>query len=77
MIELVPGAIGFSLVGLIVHRFNEWEARDPRDFEMQDGDWRRGSALREAEWLISGDTTFELLEVIKNDGHVVYRVRAV
>ena len=76
MVELVPGAEGFSLVALIVNRFNEWEARDPRDFEMQDGDWRRGSALREAEWLMPGDTTYELLGASERDGMTVYKIRA-
>ena len=78
MIELMPGAEDcFSLVGLIVHRFNEWEARDPADFEMQDGAWRRGSALREAEWLISGDTTFQLLDISERDGKVVYKIKTI
>ncbi len=78
MIELAPGAEGcFSLVGLIVHRFNEWEAMDPRDFEMQDGDWRRDAALKEAEWLISGDTTFQLLGVEERDGKVIYKIKTV
>ena len=77
MIELVPGAKGFSLVGLLVHRFDEWKARDPRDFEMQDGDWRREAALKEAEWLIPGDTTFELLETTERSGLTVYRIRTV
>ena len=78
MIELAPGAEGcFSLVGLIVHRFNAWEARDPRDFKMQDGDWRRGSALREAEWLMPADTTYELLDVIEREGKTVYKIKTV
>ena len=78
MIELIPGAEGcFSLVGLIVHRFNKWEARDPRDFDMQDGDWRRNSALREAEWLLPENTIYELLEVIDVDGITVYRIKTV
>ena len=77
IIELAPGAKGFSLVGLIVHRFNEWEARDPRDFEMQDGDWRRGSALRESEWLIPEDTTFKLLEVVEQEDKLIYKLETV
>ena len=78
MVELMPGATGcFSLVGLIVHRFNEWEARDPNDFEMQDGDWRRESALREAEWLLPNDATYELLDIFERDGLTVYKIRKV
>ena len=77
MIELAPGAEGFSLVGLIVHRFNEWEARDPRDFEFQDGDWRRSSALRESEWLIPENATFKLLEITERDGIIIYKIESI
>ena len=78
VIELVPGATEcFSLVSLIVHRFNEWEARDPRDFKEQDGDWQRGSALREAEWLVPEDMTFELLDISERDGIIIYKIKSI
>ena len=77
MIELVPGAEGcFSLVGLIVHRFDEYKKRDPYDYKMQDGEWRRESALREAEWLIPGNKTFKLLEITERDGIIIYKVES-
>ena len=78
MIELVPGADGcFNLAGLIVDRFDKWEAKNPTDFEMQDGPWRRDSALREAEWLLPMDTTYELLDISERDGLTVYKIKTV
>jgi len=78
MIELEPGAEGcFSLVGLIVDDLNQWEAKDPRDFKEQDGEWRRDAALREAEWLLPEDATYKLLEVIDVDGITVYKIKKV
>ena len=78
MIELEPGAEGcFSLVGLIVHRFDEYKKRDPYDYKMQDGEWRRQSALREAEWLLPADATYQLLDISERDGKVVYKIKKV
>ena len=78
MVELAPGAEGcFSLVGLIVHRFDEYKKRDPYDYKMQDGEWRRQSALREAEWLLPADATYQLLDISERDGKVVYKIKKV
>ena len=78
MIELVPGAKGcFSLAGLLTNWFDTWTAKDPYDYEMQDGDWRKESALREAEWLIPGNTTFKLLEIKEKDGIIIYKVESI
>lgn len=77
MIELASGTEGcFSLVGLIVNDLNQWEAKDPRDFKEQDGDWRRDAALREAEWLMPADATYKLLDISERDGVTVYKIES-
>jgi hypothetical protein len=77
MIELVPGAEGFNLAALIVHYYDKWEAEDPYDFKMQDGDWPRQVAQKEAEWLMAADATYEVLDISQRDGVNVYRLRMV
>lgn len=74
MIELVPGATGFSLAGIMIQRYNAWEARDPYDFKMQDGEFQRHVAQKEAEWLMPADTTYELLDISERDGVTVYKI---
>ncbi len=76
MVELVPGTEGcFSFVDFLVDYYDGWKRKDPMDYEMQDGDWRKGSAEREAEWFVSGDTQFQLLDVAERDGKIVYKIK--
>lgn len=77
MVELVAGATGFSLAGIMIQRYNEWEARDPNDFEMQDGEYQRMVAQKEAEWLMPADTTYELLDISEKDGVTIYKIEVV
>ena len=77
MIELVAGAKGFCLAGIMIQRYNAWEARDPNDFEMQDGEYQRSVAQKEAEWLMPADTTYKLLDISERDGVVVYKIEEV
>ena len=77
MVELVPGSKGFSLAGIMIQRYNAWEARDPYDFKMQDGEFQRHVAQKEAEWLMPYDTTYELLGVSERDGLTVYKIKTV
>jgi len=77
MVELVPGAMGFRLAGIMIQRYDAWEARDPNDFAMQDGEYQREVAQKEAEWLMPADTTYELLDISERDGVTVYKIKAV
>ena len=77
LVELVAGAEGFSLAKLVIQRYNQWEARDQRDFEMQDGNFQRSVVMKEAEWLMPGDATYELLDISERDGLTVYKIRMV
>lgn len=77
MVELVPGARGFNLAGIMIQRYNAWEARDPRDFAMQDGEYQRDVAVKEAEWLLPAETTYKLLDISERDGITVYKIKAV
>ena len=76
MIELVAGATGFSLAGIMIQRYNAWEARDPYDFKMQDGEFQRSVAQKEAEWLMPADTTYELLGITEKDGIIIYKIKS-
>ena len=62
---------------LRIQRYNQWEARDQRDFEMQDGNFQRSVVMKEAEWLMPGDATYELLDISERDGLTVYKIRMV
>ncbi|HBQ61876.1 MAG TPA: hypothetical protein DD671_20305 [Balneolaceae bacterium] len=76
IVELVPGTKGcFSFVDFLVDYYDGWKRKDPMDYEMQDGEWRKGSAEREAEWFVSGDTQFQLLDVVERDGMTVYKIK--
>ena len=76
IVELVPGTEGcFSFVDFLVDYYDGWKRKNPMDYEMQDGEWRKGSAEREAEWLVSGDTQFQLLDVAERDGMTVYKIK--
>ena len=78
IVELLPGAKGsFSFVGFLVQQYTMWKQKDPVDFEEQDGEWRQGSAEREAEWFVSGNTDFEFLEMEELDGIIIYKIKAV
>ena len=77
MIELVPGAEGFNLAGIMIQKYNSWEARDPNDFKMQDGEFQRSVAQKESEWLLPADTTYVLLDVSESNGLTVYKIKTV
>ena len=77
MIELVAGAIGFNLAGIMIQRYNAWEAKNPSDFRMQDGEYQRQVSIDEAEWLMPADTTYELLDISEKDGVTVYKIKTV
>ena len=77
MVELVAGAEGFNLSHLVIQRYNQWEARDPYDFKMQDGDFQRHVAQKEAEWLMPADTTYELLSITEKDGIIIYKIKSI
>lgn len=77
MIELVPGARGFNLTAQMLHWYDEWKARNRRDFMMQDGEYQREVAEIEKEWLIRGDATYELLDISERDGVTVYKIEMV
>lgn len=77
MIELVAGATGFNLAAIIVQWYDAWEARDPRDFKEQMADHPRSVAIEEAEWLMPGNATYELLDISERDGVTVYNIRMV
>ena len=78
IIELTPGAPGcFSLVGFLVHRYETWEEMDKYDYQMQDGDWRKESAEREAEWFLQGGANFQLLEITQQGEITIYKIKSV
>ena len=44
---------------------------------MQDGDYQRMVAQKEAEWLMPADTTYKLLDISEEDGVTIYKIEMV
>ena len=77
MIELVSGARGFNLTAQMLQWYDEWKARNRRDFMMQDGEYQREVAEIEKEWLMHQTTKYTLLDVYEKGGVTVYKIEMV